>query len=123
METKPGIKTLVTRGLKRRCPRCGEGKIFAKWHEVRPDCESCGLELQAREGNCWGFMYLSTAALTGIFFITMLLYRPPSLLMGRVALFGAGLALIGITLPYRKSLALALDYLADPAEKDSGHPE
>ena len=75
-------------------------------------------------------MYLSTAILTGVFFITMLLYRPPSLLLGRVAVFFAGLALIGITLPYRKSLALALDFLADPDTAptpdhghDSGHSE
>ena len=125
METKPNIRTLIARGLNRRCPRCGDGEIFRKWHEVRPNCEACGLELQAREGNCWGFMYLSTAALTGIFFIVMLAYRPPSLLLGRIALFLAGLALIGLTLPYRKSLALALDYLVDPAaaDRNSGHSE
>jgi len=111
MRNKPGIKTLISRGLRKRCPRCGEGEIFRRWHEVRPHCESCGLELQDREGDCWGFMYVSTAVLTGLFFIAMLLYRPPSLLVARFALFGAGLALIGLTLPYRKSLALGLDYL------------
>jgi hypothetical protein len=74
----------------------------------------CDLELQAREGDCWGFMYVSTAILTGFFFIFMLIYQPASLMFGRLGLFIAGLCLIGITLPYRKSLALALDFLVDP---------
>jgi uncharacterized protein (DUF983 family) len=124
---KSEIITLIRRGLKKRCPRCGEGEIFGAWHEVKPECESCGLELQAREADCWGFMYVSTAVLTGVFFISMLAYRPPSLLLGRLALFAAGLALIGITLPYRKAfaLALALDYLVDPKtdSEKSGHSE
>lgn len=121
---KPKLLTLIGRGLKRRCPRCGEGEIFAKWHEVKPNCESCGLELQEREGNCWGFMYVSTAALTGVFFVVMLAYRPPSLLVGRLSIFAAGLALIGVTLPYRKSLALALDYLVDSVDDSrSSHQE
>jgi len=115
---------VIRRGISKKCPRCGEGDIFEKWHEVRPQCESCGLELQEREGNCWGFMYLSTAFLTGLFFILMLLYRPPSLLTGRITLFIAGLILIGITLPYRKSLALGLDFLADPRPPtESSHQE
>ena len=121
MERRPSIVELVKRGLKKRCQRCGEGEVFSRWHAVKPSCESCGLELQAREGNCWGFVYVSTAVLTGFFFIAMLLYRPPSLLVGRLALFGGGLALIGLTLPYRKAVALALDYLADPEAPKSGH--
>jgi hypothetical protein len=70
-------------------------------------------------------MYVSTAVLAGLFFILMLAYKPPSLILGRVALFTAGLALIGITLPYRKALALALDFLADPktGPENSGHSE
>lgn len=71
-------------------------------------------------------MYVSTAVLTGFFFIAMLLYRPPSLFVGRVFLFLGGLCLIGLTLPYRKSLALALDYLVDPgqpSEAPTDHPE
>jgi len=31
-----------TRGLKRRCPNCGEGHLFAGYLAVRPVCEVCG---------------------------------------------------------------------------------
>jgi hypothetical protein len=70
-------------------------------------------------------MYISTAVLTGFFFLVMLAYRPQSLFLGRVMLFLGGLALIGLTLPYRKALALGLDFLADPdtTPNESSHQE
>ena len=33
------------RGLVRRCPSCGQGRIFAGYLKVQPHCQSCGLEL------------------------------------------------------------------------------
>ena len=120
------IGKVLRRGLRKRCPRCGEDPVFQRWHEVKPACTACGLEFQSRESNCWGFMYLSTAAITGIFFVVMLIYRPPSLFLRRTALFFLGLALLTASLPYRKSVALALDFLIDPDPKkpvsESGHP-
>ena len=35
----------VATGLNARCPRCGEGRLFAGFLTVRPTCESCGLDL------------------------------------------------------------------------------
>ncbi len=32
-------------GLRGRCPRCGEGKLFAGYLQVAPRCERCGLDL------------------------------------------------------------------------------
>jgi uncharacterized protein (DUF983 family) len=35
----------VFRGLKGRCPRCGEGRIFWRYLKVSDACGKCGLEL------------------------------------------------------------------------------
>lgn len=32
-------------GFSRRCPDCGRGAIFRGYLKVRPQCESCGLDL------------------------------------------------------------------------------
>lgn len=32
-------------GLAGKCPRCGQGKLFAGYLRVAPKCESCGLDL------------------------------------------------------------------------------
>lgn len=35
----------IRRGLKCRCPACGEGKLFEKYLRVSRNCPSCGEEL------------------------------------------------------------------------------
>ena len=34
----------IARGLRGRCPRCGEGKLFQGFLTLRPRCERCGLD-------------------------------------------------------------------------------
>ena len=36
----------LSSGLRCRCPRCGEGKLFDGFLTVRPRCEVCGLDFQ-----------------------------------------------------------------------------
>ena len=36
------VKTGVGRGLKLRCPNCGEGKLFRAYLKVRAPCSVCG---------------------------------------------------------------------------------
>jgi uncharacterized protein (DUF983 family) len=37
---RPPIRT----GLACRCPRCGEGRLFRGFLDLRPRCETCGLD-------------------------------------------------------------------------------
>ena len=34
----------IARGLRGRCPRCGEGRLFSGFLNLRPACEKCGLD-------------------------------------------------------------------------------
>ena len=38
------VWTGIKRGLARRCPECGEGRLFAGYLKVRTPCESCGAD-------------------------------------------------------------------------------
>lgn len=35
----------MRRGLKGRCPHCGEGRLFRRYLKVEPNCSTCGHEL------------------------------------------------------------------------------
>lgn len=96
-----------------RCPRCGNGFLYQRWNVLKKRCESCEYELAVREGDCWFFLYSTTAALTGLFIIAILLWRPQSILLGRLVLGGASVCVIALSLPLRKGIALALDYLSE----------
>jgi len=38
----PPFMTMIRRGLRGRCPVCGEGKLFAGFLTIAPACERCG---------------------------------------------------------------------------------
>ena len=43
MTDHPALSPFLT-GLTCRCPRCGKGKLFHGFLDVRPTCEACGLD-------------------------------------------------------------------------------
>lgn len=36
----------VLTGLLRRCPRCGQGKLFSGYLKIAPHCTNCGLDFK-----------------------------------------------------------------------------
>jgi uncharacterized protein (DUF983 family) len=108
----PLLQTLV-RGLRCRCPRCGEGPLFDGWNHLREHCPVCGLELERRIGDTWFFMYMTTAGLTGSLVAAMFLIRPRVIWVGQIVVCLAAVAVIGLSLPYRKAIAVALDYFVE----------
>ena len=49
---------MLGRGLRRRCPVCGQGRIFRGPFRLRPECPSCGWILEREPGSVTGAMYL-----------------------------------------------------------------
>ena len=43
--TKPDMPLAVLRGMRCRCPACGEGRLFGRFLKVEPACAACGEEL------------------------------------------------------------------------------
>lgn len=42
---RPGFLTALNRGLKGRCPACGEGRLFWRYLKVEPACPACSHDL------------------------------------------------------------------------------
>ncbi len=102
---------IVGRALRLKCPRCGEGPIFRRWYTYseHAQCPSCGLAYDPR-GESLAFMYLSTAFITGLFFIVLVTVPPQHLGEYRFGLVGGALGAYLSTLWVRKSLAIAFNY-------------
>jgi uncharacterized protein (DUF983 family) len=43
--TTTPLLTAMARGLKERCPQCGEGRLFYRYLKVCPHCSVCGHDL------------------------------------------------------------------------------
>ena len=44
-ESRPDVPMALQRGLRCRCPACGEGRLFGRFLKVAPACPACGEEL------------------------------------------------------------------------------
>src|SRR5215208_3912366 len=47
----------LRRGLRKRCPHCGEGRLFSGWSHFER-CPVCGLVFVRNPGDTWAFTIL-----------------------------------------------------------------
>jgi hypothetical protein len=113
MKNNQKLVSVLWRGLKKICPQCGRCKIFKNWFTLNEKCSFCGCEFQLREDDTYFFMYISTGFLTGLFIIAMFFVVPTDIRFGKFILLIMSLLFFVITHPYRKGLAVAIDYYVD----------
>jgi uncharacterized protein (DUF983 family) len=105
------IRTALIRGLRRRCPRCGEGRLFARFLKTHERCSECGLLYQRDYGDTLMFMIITDRIplLAGIAILYFGIH--PNGWLSTAVFFGALSVPLLATLRERQGLALALDYL------------
>ena len=70
----------VARGLRGRCPRCGEGKLFRGFLTLRDRCERCGFDYKfadAGDGPAVFVILIGGAIVVCAALVTELVYQPP----------------------------------------------
>ena len=100
------------RGIACRCPRCGKGKLYAGFLNLRPNCEACGLDyafIDAGDGPAIFIIMLAGAIVVTAALIVEIKYQPPFWLHAALWL---PLILIVTLAPLRpiKGLMIALQY-------------
>lgn len=114
---KPGLSTLVWRGMRLRCPACGQGKMFRSWLTMQDPCEHCGRKFARAPGYLLGSIYFNygvTALLVVILYFAMYFSK---LLTGQPLLLC--MAAFALLFPlwffrYARGLWIAFDELFDP---------
>ena len=108
----PQLRMVLSRGMRRRCPQCGKGKVFQGWVKLHDHCSECGLQYLQDQGDLWAYLVAIDRALF-IFPLIVLIYLRlyiPSPVWFCLLTVGL-LAGFIYTLPHRNGLALGLDYL------------
>ena len=108
----------IGRGLRGRCPRCGEGHLFQGFLTLRPACERCRLDYSfadAGDGPAVFVILIGGGIVVFAALITEVLFQPPYWLH---ALLWLPLILIVTLAPLRllKGLLIALQYHHKAAE-------
>jgi uncharacterized protein (DUF983 family) len=112
------VGTCFSRGLRGRCPRCGEGAIFQGFLNVRPRCERCGLDLafaDSADGPAVFVILFAGFIVAASALITEVLYQPPLWVHAMLWLPLAILVCVGPLRPL-KGVMIALQYHFQAAE-------
>jgi uncharacterized protein (DUF983 family) len=115
--------TALLRGLLKRCPHCGRGRIYTGWATEVKKCPVCGLVYEPNEGDTWAFTIIGdripvAAGIIVVYFELGTRLGPVALVLAMVALC----ALLLWTAPNRWGVGVALLYLQrtwwpDPLDK------
>jgi len=72
-------KSSVTVGLRRRCPRCGEGKLYKSFLKIADKCDRCDLdfsEIDSGDGPAVFIIMIAGFIIVGLVLYVEVAYRP-----------------------------------------------
>ncbi len=107
-ETKPAM----LRGLRRKCPNCGEGMLFSGYLKVKDTCTVCGEELhhhRADDGPAY-LTILIVAHVLGVLMHVAFVHLRPNPLVLAVSLTIVCVALSLYLLPRLKGMIVAIQW-------------
>jgi uncharacterized protein (DUF983 family) len=123
----PGIPlgTALWRGLRLRCPVCGQGRLFRNWITMHPACEHCGLKYERAPGYFLGSIYFNYGVTTVIVVAAFLVLFFTEALSQQTTFFV--LLAFSLLFPlwffrYARSLWMAFDHYADPVSSGESKP-
>lgn len=123
---KQSKRQILKKGMRLKCPRCGEGQMFAGMFKMRSECESCYFRFEREVGYFVGAMYFNYGATIFIAFASYfaLDYFTSISFLPNFIFWGGFSALFPIFFfRYSRSLWLSLDYIFNPAESSDSQRE
>lgn len=122
----PGVWRALGRGIARRCPRCGQNRLFVSWFRIRERCPRCALPLEREEGALLGSISLNYGVTGLVFIVAMAVWIAVSAPdLDPVVALAVGLPIMALVpalfFPFSKTIWAAVDLLLrrmDPEDRD-----
>jgi uncharacterized protein (DUF983 family) len=113
--------TALRRGIQKRCPHCGRGRLFSGWSHLER-CPVCGLIFERNPGDTWAFTIIGdrvpvAVTIALIYFGVIRSHRA----LGLATLAISGVLLVW-TAPNRWGVGIALHYLSRAYWPDPDDP-
>jgi uncharacterized protein (DUF983 family) len=113
---------LIGRGLRRRCPRCGE-PAFDGWFRMREHCSRCGFRFEREPGYWVGAVIINTTVVFATFLVVfggMVLITYPDVpwVLVLTVTATANIAIPIVFYPISKSLWLGMELSWHPLEDE-----
>jgi uncharacterized protein (DUF983 family) len=121
----PSATRALLRGLGKRCPRCGQTKLFSRWFTLSTVCPRCGLQFEREQGGFLGAIalnYLAAMVAWALLLTVWLFVDLPDVHLA--ALTASSVVLVVAVLlcffPISKTLWAAVEYLVYRSEMRAG---
>lgn len=122
-----GPATVLLRGLRKRCPRCGERRIFRSWLHLIERCPNCDLRFEGEQGGFLGAMtinFLVAVVVWVAMLVVVLVFTVPDV---PVAPLLVASVVILVLLPFwfyprSKTFWAAIEFLVARSEPDYRSP-
>lgn len=120
-----GLGTQLSRGFRKRCPRCGKGRAFESYFTMARACSVCAYPFERESGYWTGAMIVNIATCELWFlvlFLTVVFTTMPGVAwqpLLAVALVTNGLLPV-VFYPFSKTIWMALDLYLHPLEAHEG---
>ena len=112
MTATPHARSVFEVGLRSRCPRCGQGRLFKKFLELRERCESCGLSytfIDTGDGPAVFAIFILGVLVLGLALYVEFAYQPA--VWVHVVLWGLATPLLALgLLRFLKAALIALQF-------------
>ena len=117
--------TLLSRGVRRRCPVCGGKRLFRRWVLMAERCPTCDLRFERVPGQWLGSWFLNICLAQmlaiGIVFGGALVSYPHPQVVPLALIGGAAMLAFPVWFfPYSRTIWLAIDLAMRPLEFDEG---
>jgi uncharacterized protein (DUF983 family) len=123
MAAAPPTRTrMLARGLVKRCPLCGRGRLFTGWFRMKERCPGCAYRFEREEGFFLGAYVINLAVAQGVVILfavvpaIVLLARNPDTSIVPIVIGGVlGAVLAPIFFyPFSKTVWTAFDLMMRP---------
>lgn len=122
---QPPLSRALLRGLLKRCPYCGEQKIFRRWFTLLPECQRCGVRFEREEGYWTGAMAVNIGVTELVFLGALVLGlvltwpRPPVAALLAVTV-GLNLLVPVVFYPFSKTIWISIDLVLHAVDDRTG---
>ncbi|RIK81136.1 MAG: hypothetical protein DCC68_09325 [Planctomycetota bacterium] len=121
--TNRRLTTAMWRGLRLRCPVCGQGRLFRNWIAMHSHCDHCGLKYERAPGYFLGSIYFNYGATTILVVAAFLVFFFTEIVPQSTAF--AVLLAFSLLFPvwffrYARSFWMAFDHFYDPVSRTPG---
>ncbi len=110
-------RQILWRGLRLKCPACGQGSLYRAIFRMEHHCRVCGLVFEREQGYFTGAIYINVIATESLLIGAVLIYFTTSVRFDQkllTILFVLGAMLPVLLFHHSRSLWLAVDHIIDP---------